>query len=216
MKDIVCPDPWTTMTFHSFHSTVVSCNKDHDLLMWDWNSSRETGHINSTWPHTGITSARFVNELHEQIVILAEIGAFFYFFIISVIPSLLTLILGNGDIHILAGPQDSSRIRPIANFGALNMQSSRNMSVEDEDHRTLVTTWFRASGKLCVGGASEVVNVWDCPAERCVQVNDEFGTDRQNVKTDGSLLNRRWRPKPMCPSQLLLLCPYRAIWYWVC
>lgn len=109
MKDIVCPDPWTTMTFHSFHSTVVSCNKDHDLLMWDWNSSRETGHINSTWPHTGITSARFVNELHEQIVILAEIGAFFYFFIISVIPSLLTLTLGNGDIHILAGPQDSSR-----------------------------------------------------------------------------------------------------------
>lgn len=85
---------------------------------------------------------------------------------------------GNGDIHILAGSQNSSRIRPIANFRALNMQSSRNISVEDEDHRRLVTTWFRASGKLCVGGASEVVSVWDCPAERCVQVSDEVGTDR--------------------------------------
>ncbi|KIS01270.1 dRaptor [Cryptococcus deuterogattii 2001/935-1] len=150
MKDIVCPDPWATMTFHSFRSTVMSCKKGHDLLMWDWNSSRKTGHIKlNLASHAGITSARFVNELHEQIVILAEIS--------------------NGDIHILAGPQDANRIRPIANFRALNMQSSRNMLVEDEDHRRLVTTWFRASGKLCVGGASEVVNVWDCPAERCVQ-----------------------------------------------
>lgn len=92
MKDIVCPDPWTTMTFHSFHSTVMSCNKGHDLLMWDWNSSRKTGHIKlNLASHTGITSARFVNELHEQIVILAEISIFFSFFIISVIPSLLTL-----------------------------------------------------------------------------------------------------------------------------
>lgn len=151
MKDIICPDPWTTLTFHSFHSTVMSCNRDHDLLMWDWNSSRKIGHVKlNLASHTSITSARFVNELHEQIVILAEIC--------------------NGDIHILAGPQDASRIKPIASFQALNMHSSRNMLVEDEDHRRLVTTWFRQSGKLCVGGASEVINVWDCPAERCVQV----------------------------------------------
>ncbi|OWZ61241.1 hypothetical protein AYX15_06537 [Cryptococcus neoformans] len=151
MKDIICPDPWTTLTFHSFHSTVMSCNKDHDLLMWNWNSSRKTGHVKlNLASHTGITSARFVNELHEQIVVLAEIS--------------------NGDIHILAGPQDASRIKPISSFQALNMQSSRKMWVEDEDHRRLVTTWFRASGKLCVGGASEIINVWDCPAERCVQM----------------------------------------------
>ncbi|KAE8537916.1 hypothetical protein D1P53_005977 [Cryptococcus gattii VGV] len=143
-------DTWTTRHRVLEDSLVTAEQQDHDLLMWDWNSSRKTGHIKlNLASHTGITSARFVNELHEQIVILAEIS--------------------NGDIHILAGPQDSSRIRPIANFQALNMQSSRNISVEDEDHRRLVTTWFRASGKLCVGGASEVVNVWDCPAERCVQ-----------------------------------------------
>jgi regulator-associated protein of mTOR len=34
----------------------------------------------------------------------------------------------------------------------------------------IVTTWWRQSGKLCVAGASDVVNVWDCPAERCIKV----------------------------------------------
>ncbi|ODO09834.1 hypothetical protein I350_02053 [Cryptococcus amylolentus CBS 6273] len=151
MRDITCPDPWSTVTFHSFNSTVMSCNKGHDLFLWDWNSSKKTGQVTLKLPDNEmITSARFVNELHEQNVILAEIT--------------------NGDIHIFAGSQDSTRIKPIANFRALDMRSPRYMSTADENRRKIETTWYRSSGKLCVGGASNVINVWDCPAERCSQV----------------------------------------------
>ncbi|WVQ80742.1 hypothetical protein IAT38_002847 [Cryptococcus sp. DSM 104549] len=154
MKDISAPDPWTTITCHSFHSTVLSCNKGHDLLLWDWASSRKTGHVHLNLPpRAAITSARFVNELHEQTIILAEIT--------------------NGDIHILAGPGEPSRMKSIASFRALEMREGKSgIVVEDEDQERLVTTWYRGTGRLCVGGASGVVNVWDCPAERCVQVLD--------------------------------------------
>ncbi|WVW83973.1 hypothetical protein I302_105996 [Kwoniella bestiolae CBS 10118] len=149
IKDISTPDPWTNMTFHSFHSTVMSCNRSHDLLLWDWSTSRKTGHVHLNLPQSSaITSARFVNELHEQIVILAEIT--------------------NGDVHILAGPQDPSMIKPISNFRALDLTSSR-INTDVEYPRRLITTWYRSSGLLCVGGYSDKINVWDCPAERCVQ-----------------------------------------------
>nr|XP_018262917.1 uncharacterized protein I303_04406 [Kwoniella dejecticola CBS 10117]OBR85075.1 hypothetical protein I303_04406 [Kwoniella dejecticola CBS 10117] len=149
MKDITSPEPWTTMTFHSFHSTVMSCNRSHDLLLWDWSTSRKTGHVHLDLPRNeAITSARFVNELHEQTVILAEIT--------------------NGDIHILAGPQDPSKIKPIANFRALDLSSSK-IKNDVEYQRRLITSWYRSSGLLCVGGYSEEIRVWDCPAEKCVQ-----------------------------------------------
>nr|ODN88217.1 dRaptor [Cryptococcus depauperatus CBS 7841] len=150
MKDISCPDPWSSITFHSFHSTVMSCNRGHDILLWDWTTSKKTGHVHLNLPNdVAITSARFVNELHETIVILAEIT--------------------NGDIHILAGPQDPTRIKPIANFHALDVIPLRNKFINDDSQIKLLTTWFRASGRLCVGGSSRVINVWDCPAEKCVQ-----------------------------------------------
>ncbi|WWC70047.1 uncharacterized protein I206_103991 [Kwoniella pini CBS 10737] len=150
MKDIISPDPWTTMTFHSFHSTVMSCNRTHDLLLWDWSTSRKTGHVHLDLPqNSAITSARFVNELHEQIVIVAEIT--------------------NGDIHILAGPQDSAKIKPISNFRALDLTSTK-IDGDAEHHRKLVTSWYRSSGLLCVGGYSDEIKIWDCPAEKCVQV----------------------------------------------
>ncbi|WWC94207.1 hypothetical protein V866_001047 [Kwoniella sp. B9012] len=149
MKNISAPDPWTNMTFHSFHSTVMSCNSSHDLLLWDWSTSRKTGHVHLDLPSTeAISSARFVNELHEQTVILAEIT--------------------NGDIHILAGPQDPSKIKPIANFRALDL-SSPKIGYDMAYQRRLITTWYRSSGLLCVGGSSDKINVWDCPAERCVR-----------------------------------------------
>lgn len=43
--------------------------------LWDWSSSRKTGSLLLDIPSsTKITSARFVNELHESLVVLAEIG----------------------------------------------------------------------------------------------------------------------------------------------
>ncbi|WVQ72494.1 hypothetical protein IAR50_002049 [Cryptococcus sp. DSM 104548] len=166
IKEITCPDPWSTVAFHSFDSTVMSCNRGHDLLLWDWNTSRKTGHVKLNLPdHEGISSARFVNELHEPIVILAEIT--------------------NGDIHILAGHQEATHIRPIANFRALDIQSSRDMVTADDIRKRLVTTWYRLSGKLCVGGASNVINVWDCPAERCSQIlNTESGVPVTSLITE--------------------------------
>ncbi|KAK8864455.1 hypothetical protein IAR55_001704 [Kwoniella newhampshirensis] len=164
MKDITSPDPWTTITCHSFGSTVMSCNKTHDLLLWDWSTSRKTGHVDLDLPpNAAITSARFVNELHEQTVILAEIN--------------------NGDIHILSGSQhpEPSLIKPIACFRALDLLSPlHGVQVDDADDRKLVTSWFRTKGQLIVGGASGIVNVWDAPAERCVQTLE---TNSQSVVT---------------------------------
>ncbi|WWC89265.1 uncharacterized protein L201_004186 [Kwoniella dendrophila CBS 6074] len=167
MKDITSPDPWTSMTFHSFHSTVMSCNGSHDLLLWDWSTSRKTGNVHLDLPKNEmISSARFLNELHEQTVILAEIT--------------------NGDIHILSGPQDPMKIKPISNFRALDISSGSNMISEDiRNHKKLITTWYRSSGLLCVGGYSNKINVWDCPAERCVQVlKTESNSPITTLKTE--------------------------------
>ncbi|WWD17245.1 hypothetical protein CI109_101683 [Kwoniella shandongensis] len=153
LKDISSPDPWSKIACHSFGNTILACNKTHDLLLWDWTASRKTGHVHLDLPsNAAITSARFINELHEQTVILAEIN--------------------NGDIHILSGPQDvdPALIKPVACFKALEITSSNRsgMGVESDEDKKLVTSWYRTKGQLCVGGASGIVNVWDAPAERCV------------------------------------------------
>lgn len=60
-------------------------------------------------------------------------------------------------------------MRPISSFLALNMQD-HPVQVWEEDHQRLVTTWWRHSGLLSVGGAASIVNIWDCPAEQRVRV----------------------------------------------
>jgi len=43
--------------------------------MWDWSSSRKTGSVRlDLSPDSVITGARFVNELFERVVVLAEIS----------------------------------------------------------------------------------------------------------------------------------------------
>ena len=45
------------------------------LRMWNWSSSRKTGSVHLDLPPGAIiTAARFVNELHQRIVVLAEIS----------------------------------------------------------------------------------------------------------------------------------------------
>ncbi|WVQ99448.1 hypothetical protein IAU59_006583 [Kwoniella sp. CBS 9459] len=195
VKDIVSPDPWSSMSCHSFHPLIMACNGSQEIMMYDWGNARKTGSIRVDLPtrsRASVTSARFVNELHDQIVIVAEIS--------------------NGDIHILAGSQDPSQIKPIACFHALDLQIARPLSslpagmisssvaaasstssgILGRTHATdakqprsgtssprtrdrprgqkrMVNTWFRSSGLLCVGGESNKINVWDCPAERCVK-----------------------------------------------
>lgn len=71
---------------------------------------------------------------------------------------------GNGDVHVLsASSDDPSRLKTISSFKALNRASN---SSPIPTLQPLVSTWWRQSGKLCVGGDSDIVNVWDCPAER--------------------------------------------------
>ncbi|WVF71506.1 hypothetical protein IAT40_006312 [Kwoniella sp. CBS 6097] len=212
VKDIdSSPDkPWTTMTCHSFHSIIMACDGSREVSMYDWGSGKKTGSINldvvpthQPQPHGGsgasVTSARFVNELHEQIVIVAEVN--------------------DGDIHILAGSQEPGTIKPIACFHALDLnfdidptlwqhipgtgvsgtlftsilplvgrggryasskpKSPKSKSMSESavavksdrprGQKRMVNTWFRSSGLLCVGGESDKINVWDCPAERCVK-----------------------------------------------
>ncbi|KAK4689091.1 regulatory associated protein of mTOR, partial [Tremellales sp. Uapishka_1] len=147
MKDISSPDPWSTIACHSFLNSVLSCNDSHSVLVWDWSTSRKIGQINiDLSPSTVVTSARFVNELHEQTVILAATSA--------------------GTVHVFSGqPSEPDRIKPISSFQALKITMP---STDDGTHR-LVSTWWRQSGKYCVGGPAKIVNVWDCPAERCIQ-----------------------------------------------
>jgi hypothetical protein len=79
---------------------------------------------------------------------------------------------GHGDIHVLSAPPDApTKLKRISAFHALDMpmaqQSQGKVSVTDKG---LVTTWWRQSGNLCVGGPAPTVNIWDCPAERCTRV----------------------------------------------
>ncbi|KAL7421958.1 hypothetical protein Q5752_003730 [Cryptotrichosporon argae] len=69
----------------------------------------------------------------------------------------------NGDVHVLAkSASGTSQYEPISAFRALDMSAAPAAS------RNLYTSWYRSAGQLCVGGASGIVNVWDCPAERRV------------------------------------------------
>lgn len=71
---------------------------------------------------------------------------------------------GNGGVHVLsASSDDPSRLETISSFKALNRAFN---SLSPPTLQPLVSTWWRQSGKLCVGGDSDIVNVWDCPAER--------------------------------------------------
>ncbi|EIW67838.1 hypothetical protein TREMEDRAFT_32602 [Tremella mesenterica DSM 1558] len=148
MKEMSTPDPWSFIWYHSFNSTVLSCNESPIVMLWDWSTARKTGQVKLKSPAgSKITSARFVNELHEQMVVLAE--------------------MNTGDIHVLAGPShEPSQMSTISSFLALDVpRTSQNFKLSG--HRHLRTTWWRQSGKLAVAGASEVLNVWDCQGERC-------------------------------------------------
>lgn len=176
MKEITAPDPWSFVCYHSFNSTVLSCNEQPTVMcasickmtrmadsrLWDWASARKTGQVRlKAPPKSKITSARFVNELHEQMVVLAEMSG------CSGLTEADKLTVDTGDIHVLAGPShEPSQMQTISSFLALDVnRTSPNFSLSA--HRHLRTSWWRQSGKLCVAGASEMINVWDCSAERC-------------------------------------------------
>ncbi|WVR07100.1 hypothetical protein IAU60_004139 [Kwoniella sp. DSM 27419] len=176
LQSIVSPDPWTSLNMHSFSPTAVSSNGTHDILLWDWTSFRKTGVVHLDLPsHAFVSHARFVNELHEETVILAEIS--------------------NGDVNVLAGSQDPATMLSVASFKALDQgggaipQTKVVKSVVDplpESDRTserkMVTTWYRSTGLLCVGGMSDVISVWDCPAERRIRTLDT-GVESQSITT---------------------------------
>jgi regulator-associated protein of mTOR len=61
-------------------------------------------------------------------------------------------------------------MKTISTFVALDMHRFA-VPVADDDYRRLISTWWRQSGMLCVGGAASVINVWDCPTERCTRVS---------------------------------------------
>ncbi|ORY31945.1 raptor N-terminal caspase like domain-domain-containing protein [Naematelia encephala] len=157
MKDINSPDSWSTVHFHSFLNTVMSCNNSDRLLFWDWRSSKKTGQVKLDLPPGAIIkSARMIHELHDDLVVLAEIS--------------------NGDIHVLSGhASEPDKIRTMSSFSALDIGRYK-MPVVDPDHRRLVCTWWRQSGKLCVGGPAPIIKAWDGPSERCVRIVDTNST----------------------------------------
>lgn len=76
-----------------------------------------------------------------------------------------------GDIHVFAGPsEEPSKMKPISSFLALNMKEHA-VNMGSQEDKSLVTTWWRLSGLLGVGGAASIVNIWDCPAEQRVRVS---------------------------------------------
>ena len=49
--------------------------------LWDWSTSRKTGSVHLKLPGSArIQYARFVNELHEQTVVLAEVSTWNHYF----------------------------------------------------------------------------------------------------------------------------------------
>jgi regulator-associated protein of mTOR len=79
--------------------------------------------------------------------------------------------IGNGDIHVLSGsPDDLSHLKAISSFLALDIRRS-GMSPSNSFRPNTVASWWRQSGILGVGGRSDVVKIWDCPAERCFRVS---------------------------------------------
>jgi len=61
-------------------------------------------------------------------------------------------------------------MKTISSFRALDV-SRRSIKVFDDDQDRLVGSWWRQNGNLAVGGVADVVNVWNCPEERCVRVS---------------------------------------------
>lgn len=83
------------------------------------------------------------------------------------------LMPGNGDIHVISGSTHAvSRMKSISSFLGLDITRSKLSASPDAlDRGKLATTWWRQAGRLVVGGEAEIVNVWDCPAERCLRVS---------------------------------------------
>lgn len=76
-----------------------------------------------------------------------------------------------GDIHVFAGPsEEPGKMKPISSFLALNVKE-HSVDVTHESHRRLISTWWRHSGLLGVGGPASIINIWDCPAEQRVRVS---------------------------------------------
>ena len=80
--------------------------------------------------------------------------------------------IGNGVMHVLSGSTyDPPTMRSISSFLALDVtRSNLAQPPTDRERGLLSSSWWRQTGRLVVGGASEDINVWDCPAERCVKV----------------------------------------------
>jgi hypothetical protein len=79
-------------------------------------------------------------------------------------------------MHVLSGEtHDPDGMRSISSFLALDV-TRHNLACPPtpRERGILSSSWWRQTGRLVVGGASEDINVWDCPAERCVKVGVSF------------------------------------------
>jgi regulator-associated protein of mTOR len=89
MKDILATEPWTFIACHSFDNILLAGDDSHNvtsvppalaqvnliLSFWDWGLARKTGSIKlNLAPGHRMTSARFVNELHPNNIVIAEIS----------------------------------------------------------------------------------------------------------------------------------------------
>lgn len=90
MKDILASEPWTFIACHSFDNILLAGDDSHNvtfvfptfnqvsrltLSFWDWGLARKTGSIKlNLAPGHRMTSARFVNELHPNNIVIAEIS----------------------------------------------------------------------------------------------------------------------------------------------
>jgi regulator-associated protein of mTOR len=91
MKDILATEPWTFIACHSFDNILLAGDDSHNVTsvpptsyhsfklipsFWDWGLARKTGSIKlNLAPGHRMTSARFVNELHPNNIVIAEISA---------------------------------------------------------------------------------------------------------------------------------------------
>ena len=82
-----------------------------------------------------------------------------------------------GSVHILASNADEPwAAASVSSFPALRVDP------EMKGLKNMVTSWWRDTGRLCAGGRSKVVTMWDCPAESCYQVGGLAAT--LNIDTD--------------------------------
>ena len=94
MKDILATEPWTFIACHSFDNILLAGDDSHNVTsvplnfqnsfsnliisFWDWGLARKTGSIKlNLAPGHRMTSARFVNELHPNNIVIAEISTSF-------------------------------------------------------------------------------------------------------------------------------------------